>query len=168
MTPGPAGASRRPHSRFACNAGESGRIRSSSDLGVFESFSPRHAATIVALGAWLFASACGGSTQAPAKGADDSEANAEDGASGASPAADDGASGDPGPTGPDCSDQTCFACGASMCPVGFYCDEKANGGPACGWLPECAETASCACVTGVLGSSCSCDDGAGGPHVACE
>lgn len=137
-------------------------------MGVFVSFSPRCAAPVVALGAWLFACACGGSTQAPAKGADDSDENTEVGASDAPDAAGATEGGDASPTGPDCSDQTCFSCGESMCPVGFYCDEKANGGPACGWLPECAETASCSCVTGVLGSGCSCDESSGGPHVACE
>jgi hypothetical protein len=135
---------------------------------VFGWFSPRRALTVGAAGAWLFACACGGSTQTPAQGADDSDEDSEVGACEAPATTDDAAGGDPGPTGPDCSDQTCFPCGESMCPVGFYCDEKANGGPACGWLPECAETASCSCVTGVLGSSCSCDDANGGPHVACE
>lgn len=127
---------------------------------------PRCAA--VAVAAWLFTGACGGSTQAPAKSADDSDTESETEAYDARTASDDGASGTARPAGPDCSDQTCFPCGDSMCPVGFYCDEKANGGPACGWLPECAASASCSCVTSVLGSGCSCDDANGGPSVVCE
>ena len=116
----------------------------------------------------MLACACGGGTQAPAKDADDADEATEAGSSDAPASAGESASAEAGPTGPDCSDQTCFPCGESMCPVGFYCDEKSSGGPACSWLPECAEAASCACVTAVLGSSCSCDDASGGPQVTCE
>ena len=55
-----------------------------------------------------------------------------------------------------------------MCPKGFYCDEQAEGGPACSWLPDCPENADCVCVKAALGSGCSCEEyGDGGPHVTC-
>ena len=79
-------------------------------------------------------------------------------------------SGDTGPaepTGPDCSDGTCFACGDGICPKGAYCDQDAQGGPACAWLAECAGEPSCGCTTGVLGASCSCEAG-DGPSVSCN
>jgi len=116
----------------------------------------------------VLAGACGGGSAAPAKDADDADDASEVGSSDTASAASDDESVEAGPTGPDCSDQTCFPCGEGMCPVGFYCDEKANKGPACSWLPECADAASCSCVTSVLGSSCSCDDASGGPHVTCD
>src|SRR5262245_31432126 len=33
-----------------------------------------------------------------------------------------------------CDDGTCTQCGDAQCPIGWYCDESAKGGPACGWL----------------------------------
>lgn len=110
---------------------------------------------------------CGGAQGTSSRSADDADGSDEGGSLGGS--ADD-AAGDAnaGPQGPDCSDGTCFVCGDGMCPVGFFCDEQASGGPACSWLPECADTASCSCVLGVLGSSCSCSDESGGPHLSCD
>jgi hypothetical protein len=67
-----------------------------------------------------------------------------------------------------CADGTCTPCGAGICPGGFYCDEKAPGGAACSWLPECAAKATCSCVTGVLGSGCSCEERDGGVFVRCD
>ncbi len=67
-----------------------------------------------------------------------------------------------------CADGTCLECGGGLCPKGFYCDEKAPGGAACAWLPECAASATCACVKQVLGGSCSCSEKAGGPSVSCQ
>jgi hypothetical protein len=73
----------------------------------------------------------------------------------------DGESGsEAGPKGPDCSDGTCFSCGDGFCPKGFYCDRKSGG---CSWLPECAQEASCACVSRVL-SDCSCTEDSGGVY----
>jgi hypothetical protein len=65
-----------------------------------------------------------------------------------------------------CDDGTCSPCGDGICPSGWYCDEGAKGGPACGWLPECAQKPSCACLTRVL-SGCSCEEKQGGLHLSC-
>ena len=65
------------------------------------------------------------------------------------------------PRGPNCDDGTCSTCGSGICPAGWYCDESAPGGAACAWLKECAEKASCGCVTKVLGSACKCRDESG-------
>jgi hypothetical protein len=63
--------------------------------------------------------------------------------------------------GPSCDDGTCSLCGSGICPAGWYCDESAPGGAACAWLKECAEKATCGCVTKVLGASCKCRDESG-------
>ena len=67
-----------------------------------------------------------------------------------------------------CDDGTCSTCGAGMCPTGWYCDESAKGGAACGWLPQCAEKSSCGCLTKVLGSGCSCAEQGNGLRVTCK
>jgi len=67
-----------------------------------------------------------------------------------------------------CEDHTCSTCGTGVCPNGWYCDESASGGPACGWLPRCAQKASCGCLTGKLGASCKCSEQNGGLHVTCK
>lgn len=67
-----------------------------------------------------------------------------------------------------CDDGTCFECGAGSCPQGWYCDESAQGGPACSWLPQCGKKADCACVSKALGSGCSCAEEGGGPHAKCK
>lgn len=74
---------------------------------------------------------------------------------------------DPEPVRPSCSDGTCFECGSGLCPQGAYCDSGAPGGPACAWIQECPGSPSCSCLGKVLGASCTCDDGAGGPTVSC-
>ncbi len=117
--------------------------------------------------AWL-AAACGGTSGKSAESAADASDEAERESSWDEEREDGGEAGPSTPAGPDCSDGTCFECGDGLCPVGFYCDERAPGGPACSWLPECAEKATCSCVLGVLGSSCSCDDSDQGPRVSCE
>jgi hypothetical protein len=71
------------------------------------------------------------------------------------------------PKGPSCDDGTCSSCGNSICPSGWYCDEKVNGG-SCSWLVECAQKPSCGCITKVLGSQCKCREEGGGLKVACE
>jgi hypothetical protein len=70
------------------------------------------------------------------------------------------------PAKPSCDDGTCTLCGEALCPKGWYCDESAPGGAACGWLPECAEKASCACVKKAF-KGCSCEDGSGGARLSC-
>lgn len=112
------------------------------------------------------ATACGGS------GSEAKSPDAEKGANGETSSADFGATGDDegaaeaGPKGQDCSDGTCFECGDGICPKGAYCDQNAEGGAACAWLPECSGTAACDCITGVL-KGCACDDASGGPIVSC-
>lgn len=71
------------------------------------------------------------------------------------------------PSGPSCDDGTCSLCGNGICPAGWYCDESAPGGAACAWLKECAEKATCGCVTKVLGSACKCRDDSG-VKVSCN
>jgi hypothetical protein len=70
-------------------------------------------------------------------------------------------------SGPSCDDGTCSLCGSGICPAGWYCDESAPGGAACAWLKECAEKATCGCVTKVLGSACKCRDDSG-VKVSCN
>ncbi|MGC4093392.1 MAG: hypothetical protein QM756_36960 [Polyangiaceae bacterium] len=72
------------------------------------------------------------------------------------------------PARSSCDDGGCFSCGSGTCPSGWYCDEGASGGAACSWLPGCGAKASCACVSKNLGSSCSCSEDGGGPHVSCK
>jgi hypothetical protein len=67
---------------------------------------------------------------------------------------------------PACDDGTCTLCGDAQCPIGWYCDESAKGGPACGWLPECARKPTCACVKKAF-ANCSCEERDGSPHVTC-
>jgi hypothetical protein len=67
-----------------------------------------------------------------------------------------------------CDDGTCSPCGAGFCPIGWYCDESARGGPACGWLPRCAQKSSCGCLTGELGAGCKCSEQGVGLHVTCK
>ncbi|MBI3200265.1 MAG: hypothetical protein HYZ29_01910 [Myxococcales bacterium] len=127
--------------------------------------SPRFVFGAMAL-AIVLGPACGGggATQPAAKtgksGADGTEKS--DG----SEARGDGESA--APAASRCADGTCFECGAGLCPKGFYCDEKASGGAACAWLPECAQSATCACVEKALGSGCSCSEKAGGVSVSCQ
>ena len=63
---------------------------------------------------------------------------------------------------PACDDGTCTLCGDAQCPTGWYCDESAKGGPACGWLPECAKKPTCACVKRVFSD---CEEKNGGLYV---
>jgi hypothetical protein len=66
-----------------------------------------------------------------------------------------------------CADGTCFECGPGLCPKGFYCDQKAPGGAACAWLPECAQSPSCGCIERVL-QGCACEERGGGIFVNCQ
>lgn len=67
-----------------------------------------------------------------------------------------------------CGDDSCGPCGAGLCPRGWYCDESAAGGPACGWLPECAQKSGCGCLNGKLGASCKCSEQGASVHVTCK
>lgn len=113
---------------------------------------------------------CGGGASATgdAKSADSSGSErAEDASSNGEETEADGesASTPDKPKGPNCDDGTCSLCGTSICPSGWYCDEKAS---ACSWLTECAEKPSCSCVTRVLGAACKCREEGGGLKVACD
>jgi hypothetical protein len=116
------------------------------------------ASSLLALGLW----GCGGGSTGESKTAGDSSHSSSDDGGGWG----DGDGDESGPSGPDCSDGTCFACGDGICPSGAYCDQGAEGGAACAWLPECSGTPSCGCITGVL-SGCTCEDSSGGPVVSC-
>ncbi|HEV8244180.1 MAG TPA: hypothetical protein VGP93_00290 [Polyangiaceae bacterium] len=112
---------------------------------------------------------CGGGS-AGSKPAAAAEGNEK---TGASPAASDGhadteqeEADEPAAKRDPCEDGTCSSCGSGICPSGWYCDESAKGGPACGWLPDCASKLSCGCVSRVF-SSCSCQEKSGGVHVTC-
>src|SRR5690349_17486958 len=96
VTQGPACASRRPHSRFACNAGRLGRIRSSRSMGVFGSISALSQGWTATARLWggslsllVLAGACGGGSAAPAKDADDADDASEVGSSDTASAASD-------------------------------------------------------------------------------
>ncbi|RYZ05522.1 MAG: hypothetical protein EOO73_19935 [Myxococcales bacterium] len=102
---------------------------------------------------------------ADATNADESEAAPS---SGGGDEASEAAEASSKPAGPSCDDGTCSQCGSGICPAGWYCDEKASGGAACSWLAECAEKATCGCVTRVLGSACKCREEGGGLKVACD
>jgi hypothetical protein len=116
---------------------------------------------------------CGGggsaATLGDAKSADDatSDASSQEAQSSEESAEDGGSepSGEEKSGAGSCDDGTCSPCGSGICPVGWYCDEKAG---ACSWLTECAEKPTCGCVTRVLGSACKCREEAGGLKVACD
>ncbi|HEY3496334.1 MAG TPA: hypothetical protein VGK73_16655 [Polyangiaceae bacterium] len=114
---------------------------------------------------------CGGSTQ-PAKEASEGDAErsaaAESGGedSPADSDSEDKAASAAAEKRPVCDDGTCTPCGGALCPSGWYCDESAKGGPACGWLPECVAKPTCACVKRAF-SGCSCEDQGGAAHVSC-
>ena len=106
----------------------------------------------------LLAAACGGSTGKAKSAHDDSRDS--------SSLDSDINAGEPPVL--DCSNGTCSRCGKGLCPDGFYCDESANGGPACSWLPQCVNAAGCDCVTNALGATCGCEERDGGTYVTCR
>jgi hypothetical protein len=113
---------------------------------------------------------CGGGTaaagDAKSAGADDSRSRESAGSDGRVESdGDESAAAPEKAKGASCDDGTCSTCGNSICPSGWYCDEKAS---ACSWLTECAEKPTCSCVTRVLGRACKCREEAGGLKVACE
>jgi hypothetical protein len=127
---------------------------------------------LCALGLAAFCIRCGSSAAPEAKAPDseDESADAE-----GSPADEDeeeegGAEGpaeeQARPADP-CADGSCFACGSGFCPPGFYCDESAQGGPGCAWLPACAPKMTCACIESEV-SGCSCSESGGAPHLTCS
>ena len=119
---------------------------------------------------FLLLTSCGGgaASSGPAKSVEGSDASGQERDSSPSAGAEEEsgneAASEP-PKGPSCEDGTCSICGASICPSGWYCDEKAG---ACSWLTECAEKPSCSCVGRVLGAACKCREEGGGLKVACD
>lgn len=110
-------------------------------------------------------SACGGSDRPAETSGEKAASRSSD-----SPPSDDARTSSdetdtPAPKRATCDDGTCTPCGDALCPTGWYCDESARGGPACGWLPECAAKAGCGCVKKALG--CACEEKSGGVHVVC-
>jgi hypothetical protein len=109
---------------------------------------------LFAVGSW---SACGGSSPEPStaeSAADEkTESPSEERDEASSSSAPDDSEA-PAAKRPACDDGTCTLCGDSQCPTGWYCDESAKGGPACGWLPECAKKPTCACLKRVFSGGC--------------
>src|SRR5688500_13534287 len=95
----------------------------------------------------LVAGACGGSTAGTTAESAERRSGGRDTSNGdsADETAETGGAEPSAPRRPSCEDSTCFECGSGICMTGFYCDEGAQGGSACSWLPECAGKASCAC-----------------------
>jgi hypothetical protein len=122
----------------------------------------------VALGLSLAGVGACGSSPPPA-GSSPSEAEHASAAKGERHAesSDDEGESAPAPKRAACDDGTCSPCGNALCPSGWYCDESAPGGPACGWLPECAQKPGCACVKRAF-AGCSCEDKSGAAHLACK
>jgi hypothetical protein len=118
---------------------------------------------------FLLAISCGGGGGSkPAESASGSEegdtrGSAEDGDEGGAEAEEAATA---APRRMSCDDGTCSPCGEGFCLAGWYCDETAKGGPSCGWLRECPEKASCACLNRVF-STCSCEEKTGGVHLTC-
>jgi hypothetical protein len=115
---------------------------------------------VISLVVSLVAAACGGgSTPEPATaGSSDSDERQASGDSSddekSSSSASDSDEAPAAKKKPACDDGTCTLCGDAQCPTGWYCDESAKGGPACGWLPECAKKPTCACVKKVFPGGC--------------
>jgi hypothetical protein len=125
--------------------------------------------TSASLAAALVAAACGGGgSSKPAETASGSHgAHADPSAAGEDEAEQDEPV-EAAPTLARCDDGTCFVCGQGICPKGFYCDEQAVGGAACGWLPSCPTEPACSCVKRTLGASCGCEEREGGLYVSCK
>lgn len=113
---------------------------------------------VISLIASLSFAACGGgSTPEPAtaESSDGEERRASSDSDGDEPSSSTSDS-DEAPVAkrPACDDGTCTLCGEAQCPTGWYCDESAKGGPACGWLPECAKKPTCSCVKKAFPGGC--------------
>ncbi|HTQ03912.1 MAG TPA: hypothetical protein VMI54_08640 [Polyangiaceae bacterium] len=112
--------------------------------------------------------ACGGSTTPSESATPATKVAAERDATPPAPARDDEDRTTPAePKHATCDDGTCAPCGDAFCPTGWYCDESARGGPACGWLPECAKTSGCACVKKAF-AGCTCEEQGGAAHLSCR
>ena len=117
----------------------------------------------------LLAASCGGGggSSQPGRSADDEDFSTEGGDGDESSAGDADGEEEPAAKRIDCDDGTCSPCGEGLCLSGWYCDESAKGGPACGWLPECANKLSCSCLKKTF-ANCSCEEKDGGVHLSCN
>jgi hypothetical protein len=126
--------------------------------------------SVRALGLALFSlsAGCGGSEKpaASAASADVGAESAETEAESTDAESDEASTADAPAAKANCDDGTCSPCGDALCPSGWYCDESAPGGAACGWLPECAKKPACACVKKAF-AGCSCEDTGGIAHLSC-
>jgi hypothetical protein len=122
----------------------------------------------VALGLVLLATACGGSPAGSSAPAATPHEQATGDSTDTANGDEDAPAEEQAPRAGLCDDGTCSTCGSGICPTGWYCDESAKGGPACGWLPQCAQKSSCGCLTKVLGTACSCNELSHGLHVTCQ
>ena len=140
--------------------------------------SQRSSALFVLCGlALTYIGACGGSeasTGPSAKSAHETasaDRAAHDAHDEAAPDSDSPAEEEAPKAGP-CDDGTCFTCGSGICPSGWYCDESAPGGPACGWVPGCEKKKSyCNCLSEALHHQCACindDAGEHEGHIKCK
>jgi hypothetical protein len=112
--------------------------------------------------------ACGGATTPEASSTPVRDERAHgDSRESARQSSDEEARTEGGPPKATCDDGSCTPCGEALCPLGWYCDESATGGPACGWLPECAQKPGCACVKRAL-PACACEEKAGAAHLSCK
>lgn len=122
--------------------------------------------------ALLFAVSCGGgTTESPAKTAREAS-NATADVSSDPNANDESEKEAAAPKPALCGDGSCITCGTGICPTGWYCDESAPGGPACGWVPGCEKKKSiCNCLGDRFQHKCRCTEDNGGalsPHLKCE
>jgi hypothetical protein len=114
-----------------------------------------------------FVTGCGGSNKPAEAAAPNAESHGEGARRAPTPASEEDETTAPAPAHAICENETCTPCGDAICPNGWYCDESARGGPACGWLPECAQKASCGCVKKTF-AGCSCEDEHGAAHLSCR
>jgi len=105
------------------------------------------------------ASAGASARSAGSPDAESEDANAEE-------ASEDTSEDEPAAPAESCADDSCVPCGAGLCPPGFYCDESAQGGPACGWVPDCPDS-DCDCLARVF-ADCACDAHPAGARLRCE
>jgi hypothetical protein len=135
---------------------------------------PRVLRGLCALGLAAFCIRCGSSAAPEAKAPDSDNESADAEGSPADSdeeeeeeAGADGSAEEPAARADPCADGSCFACGTGFCPPGFYCDESAQGGPGCAWLPACAPKMTCSCIEREV-SGCACSESGGAPHLTCS
>jgi hypothetical protein len=71
------------------------------------------------------------------------------------------------PSIPECTNGSCFVCGAGICLPGFFCDES-SAQPSCQWLAKCGPTNSCSCLREAFGGKCACAERHHGVFLKCD